>query len=194
MFQVICKYVLSYNPYAYLPSLTDHTLCYIFCFWKSGYTFCHFFCVLSSVLFNLIVSYVSLRVYNLKVFWSYFMSSQCQDQVVRAAQPSILVPPPPPPRVEISRVFNTNSWKVFIWISCWKHLFVLLNSFHPLRFFKSAIFLVLPVCLCLCVCVFVCLCVCIYVYMFICLGVPNRLNRLKFGKWLKFQPTNIFSR
>ena len=38
----------------------------------------------------------SLRVYNLKVFWSYFMFSQGQGQVVQAAQPRqscYLVPP-----------------------------------------------------------------------------------------------------
>ena len=41
----------------------------------------------------------SLRVHNLKIFRSYFMFSQGQGQVVRAAQPRqswYLVPPPPP--------------------------------------------------------------------------------------------------
>ena len=55
----------------------------------SGYSFLPIFliCVLSGMLFNLIVSYVFPQGIQSHAFWSYFMFSQGQGQVVRAAQP-----------------------------------------------------------------------------------------------------------
>ena len=67
-------------------------------------------CVLSGMLFNLIVSYVFPQGIQSHAFWSYFTFSKGEGLVVRAAQPRqswYLSPPPPPPRVKTFRLLST---------------------------------------------------------------------------------------